>query len=305
LDLIIEIFNYSEDEDIVEASVMTLKSFSFDLQSRIKMVGNSNLILRLLTFKRHPNQQISLSVRAIVDLLSLNEKNKEEEVDFDIVFPKLRSKQPAVVEKAAKQIQSACNASVSRVVSEGAIEPLDFALNQHVDLETLEEVLKTLSIMSSNGNLYSKLNSSAIAIKDLSKLNTMKRIIEILNLDQVLPLNLLQYAFIVLERILQIKENRVSFLSNNYLKLTLKYLKNETNSETKASICKIISRLDEEFSGNKILRTEKAIDSIINLINERKDEKVVHTAIFCLLILSQRGLSFNFVKYFRGKSGIY
>jgi hypothetical protein len=153
LDLIVEIFNYSEDEDIVEASVMTLKSFSFDLQSRIKMVGNSNLILRLLTFKRHQNQQISTSVKAIIDLLSLNEKSKDEEVDFDIVFPKLRSKQPAVVEKAAKQIQSACNASVSRVVSEGAIEPLDFALNHHVDLETLEEVLKTLSNMSSNGNL--------------------------------------------------------------------------------------------------------------------------------------------------------
>jgi hypothetical protein len=152
LDLIVEIFNYSEDEDIVESSVMTLKSFSFDLQSRIKMVGNSNLILRLLTFKRHQNQQISSSVKAIIDLLSLNEKSKDEEVDFDIVFPKLRSKQPAVVEKAAKQIQSACNSSVSRVVSEGAVEPLDFALNHHVDLETLEEVLKTLSIMSSNGN---------------------------------------------------------------------------------------------------------------------------------------------------------
>eukprot|EP01080_Neovahlkampfia_damariscottae_P009462 gene9462-1668_t len=279
LDLIIEIFYMAIEEDVIEACVLALKSFSFDLQSRIKMVADTNFILKLLTLKRDQNKQISTSVKAIMDLLSLNEKN-ELELDYEMIFPKLRSSKKASVEEACQQLQAACNSSVTKVITEGAIEHLDYALNKQTDMNTLEEILKTFSLVSSN-------DLKGMALKYLTKLETIKRIYELLSMKIEMSLEFVEYAFITLENILLVKENRICFLSNNYMKRTLKFLKIGTTPQTKCSICFIISRLDEEFNGNKEIRNEKAIDKIINLV-EQNDEKVRHTSIFCLLILAQR-----------------
>ena len=136
-----------------------------------------------------------------------------------------------------------------------------------------------------------------MGLKYLTKLNVMNRIFELLSLKVEMSLEFVEFSFITLENILTVKENRVTFLSNNFMKLTLKYLKGGTSSQTKCSICMILSRVDEEFSGNKTEPNKKSIDQIINLINTQKNEKVKHTAIFSLLIIVQRG-KLQFEGYF-------
>ena len=121
------------------------------------MVADTNFILKLLTLKRHENKQISSSVKAIMDLLSLNEKN-ELEFDYDMIFPKLHSNKKLTVEEGCQQLQAACNSSISKVITEGAIEHLDFALHKQNDFDTLEEILKTFSIVSSNGKSFLLMN---------------------------------------------------------------------------------------------------------------------------------------------------
>lgn len=264
----------SKDCGIIEACIAIIWNLSIQTENRKILTSKKNIFSRIEHYCKSKDENIQKNATKIYDLLM------EKEDPLERYIKDLKTGGHRQVLKASLGISKYIignDENKEKVAKNQGIEALVYALNDFDDDETIYHVTCALSSLSVS-------DSNAIR---MNTLNIVQRLVALLQSSY--ELDTFDNILTLLYNMSTLEECRDSLRDDGAVKEILKFLysKNKTIKNKATSI--LVNMATDKLSGD-IIRKEKGIEKLYEIVQENNDEKVTpiqKKAIFTIWNLSK------------------